>query len=118
MFVIPISLLYKEVKQTLRLRPIRSCKVYIPAISNINPDYQVSLEDNDDLGVKYTVEGAIVNVEIGEYSFSIIPNLPNDVANLPYKELRRMFYIVKLDLVDDNTIAPEVFHGVYVYFKM
>ena len=115
MFVIPISLLYKEVKQTLRLRPIRSCKVYIPAISN-NPDYLISLVDNDNLGVKYTMEGVTINVEIGEYSFSIIPNLPNDVANLPYKELRRMFHIVKLDLVDDNTIAPEVFHGVYVYF--
>ena len=69
-------------------------------------------------GRYHTIGGLISGVSINNDEITITKDLPEDYRELPYGKLRKMFHMVKLDLIDDDTIAPSNSETVYLYYKI
>ncbi len=113
---IPIEKIIKATRDTLRMRFIKQCRVYIPALGKdiakiLNPE-------TVDISFEFTDDDHIICRNNERYEITIIKDLPEEYKNLNYGKLRKMFHIVKLDLIDDDSIAPSNSETIYLYFKI
>ena len=113
---IPIEKIIKATKDTLRMRFIKQCHVYIPALGKdiakiLNPE-------TVDISFEFTDKDEIICRNSERYEITITKDLPEDYRELAYGKLRKMFHMVKLDLIDDDTIAPSNSETVYLYYKI